>query len=78
MPTAIAEIAAVPIDSMMPVQPIRPRFTSAAVASGSSTSNPPASERNSIDVMTTTSAEIWIEVLGLAADHASRSARWRW
>ena len=42
MPIAIAEIAAVPIDSRIPVQPIRPRLTSAAVASGSSTSRPPS------------------------------------
>ena len=62
MPIAIAEIAAVPIDSRMPHQPIRPKFTSAAVARGNSTRKPPAIERSNSDVITRTSSEIWIRL----------------
>ena len=74
MPIAIAEIAAVPIDSRIPVQPIRPRFTSAAVASGSSTRKPPAIERSRIDVITRTSSEIWIRLMVLPCTIVSLSA----
>ena len=74
MPTAIAEIAAVPIDSRIPVQPIRPRLTSAAVASGSSTRKPPASERSSSDVITRTRSEIWIRLMVLPCTIVSLSA----
>ena len=74
MPTAIAEMAAVPIESRIPVQPIRPRLTSAAVASGNSTRKPPASERKRINVITTTRIEIWIRLMVLPWTMVSLSA----